>query len=57
MQAKLPVRAHLEKQAELHNDGMLDTPDSVRQMIGTIGRLTKRDSGKFLLYDGSGLPW
>jgi NAD(P)-dependent dehydrogenase (short-subunit alcohol dehydrogenase family) len=52
-----PGSVRVEKQAELHNDGMLDTPDSVRQMIGTIGRLTKRDSGKFLLYDGSGLPW
>jgi NAD(P)-dependent dehydrogenase (short-subunit alcohol dehydrogenase family) len=52
-----PGSVRVEKQAELHNPGMLETPDSVRYMIGTIDHLTKRDSGKFLLYDGSALPW
>jgi len=52
-----PGSVRVEKQADLKNPGMLDTPDSVRQMIATIGKLTKRDSGKFLLYDGSTLPW
>jgi len=52
-----PGSVRVEKQADLKNPGMLDTPDSVRQMIATIAKLTKRDSGKFLLYDGSSLPW
>jgi NAD(P)-dependent dehydrogenase (short-subunit alcohol dehydrogenase family) len=52
-----PGSVRVEKQAELHNPGMLETPDSVRQMIATIDKLDISDSGKFLLYDGSGLPW
>jgi NAD(P)-dependent dehydrogenase (short-subunit alcohol dehydrogenase family) len=52
-----PGSVRVEKQAELHNPGMLETPDSVRFMIGTIAELTKADSGKFLLYDHTGLPW
>jgi NAD(P)-dependent dehydrogenase (short-subunit alcohol dehydrogenase family) len=52
-----PGSVRVEKQAELRNPGMLETPDSIRLMIDTIGRLTRRDSGRFLLYDGSELPW
>lgn len=52
-----PGSVRVEKQAALRIPGMLETPDSVRQMIATIGRLAKSDSGKFLLYDGSCLPW
>jgi NAD(P)-dependent dehydrogenase (short-subunit alcohol dehydrogenase family) len=52
-----PGSVRVEKQAELKSPGMLETPDSVRQMMATIAKLSKRDSGKFLLYDGSGLPW
>lgn len=52
-----PGSVRVEKQAELHNPGMLETPDSVRFMIATIAELNKGDSGKFLLYDHSELPW
>jgi NAD(P)-dependent dehydrogenase (short-subunit alcohol dehydrogenase family) len=52
-----PGSVRVEKQAELRNPGMLETPDSIRLMIETIGKLTKSDSGRFLLYDGSELPW
>lgn len=52
-----PGSVRVEKQAGLKIPGMLETPDSVRYMIATIARLAKHDSGKFLLYDGSGLPW
>ncbi|MEO8464830.1 MAG: hypothetical protein ABI640_05775 [Gammaproteobacteria bacterium] len=52
-----PGSVRVEKQTDLKNPGMLDTQDSVRQMITTIAKLAKRDSGKFLLYDGSSLPW
>ncbi len=52
-----PGSVRVERQAALHLPGMLETPDSVRFMIATIGELKKSDSGKFLLYDGSELPW
>jgi NAD(P)-dependent dehydrogenase (short-subunit alcohol dehydrogenase family) len=52
-----PGSVRVEKQADLHNPGMLETPESVRHMIAAIGGLTRRDSGRFLRYDGSGLPW
>lgn len=52
-----PGSVRVEKQAELQNPGMLDTPESVRLMIETIGKLDKNDSGRFLLYDRSELPW
>jgi NAD(P)-dependent dehydrogenase (short-subunit alcohol dehydrogenase family) len=52
-----PGSVRVERQAALHLPGMLETPDSVRFMIATIAELKKSDSGKFLLYDGSGLPW
>jgi NAD(P)-dependent dehydrogenase (short-subunit alcohol dehydrogenase family) len=52
-----PGSVRVEKQAELHNPGMLETPESVRLMIETIGKLDKSDSGRFLLYDRSELPW
>lgn len=52
-----PGSVRVEKQAELRNPGMLETSDSIHLMIETIGRLTKSDSGRFLLYDGSELPW
>ncbi len=51
-----PGSVRVEK-AQLKHPGMLDTPDSVGQMIAAIANMTKRDSGKFLLYDGSSLPW
>lgn len=52
-----PGSVRVEKQAELRNPGMLETSDSIHLMIETIGQLTKSDSGRFLLYDGSELPW
>jgi NAD(P)-dependent dehydrogenase (short-subunit alcohol dehydrogenase family) len=52
-----PGSVRVEKQAELHNPGMLETPESVRLMIDTIAKLDKSDSGRFLLYDRSELPW
>jgi NAD(P)-dependent dehydrogenase (short-subunit alcohol dehydrogenase family) len=34
------------------------TPEtSVRGLCNVIGRLRREDSGKFLSYDGSGIPW
>ena len=52
-----PGSVRVEKQASVKLPGMLETKDSVAQMIATIGKLTMANSGKFTLYDGSGLPW
>lgn len=55
----------------LVNPGMVDTefmkgapkkmlrpaPEAVRQVIGVIDRLTLADTGQFLSYDGTTLPW
>lgn len=37
--------------------GMVETPFSVTHMVETIGKLTMKDSGRFMLYDGSTVPW
>lgn len=35
----------------------LRPPESIRQMIATIDRLTKGDTGSFRNYDGAPMPW
>jgi NAD(P)-dependent dehydrogenase (short-subunit alcohol dehydrogenase family) len=35
----------------------LSVEESVRSMLGVIERLSREDSGKFLNYDGTPLPW
>lgn len=52
-----PGAVRVEKQASVKFPGMLETKDSVAQMIATIEKLTMSNSGKFTLYDGSNLPW
>jgi NAD(P)-dependent dehydrogenase (short-subunit alcohol dehydrogenase family) len=37
--------------------GAIDTPDSVRYMIATIDKLTLKDAGRFMNYDGTDAPW
>jgi NAD(P)-dependent dehydrogenase (short-subunit alcohol dehydrogenase family) len=37
--------------------GMLETSFTVRDMIATIDKVTIRDSGRFLRYDGATEPW
>jgi NAD(P)-dependent dehydrogenase (short-subunit alcohol dehydrogenase family) len=49
-----------ERQEYLRNGsypGMVEMPFTVKQMIDTIGKLTMKDSGRFMLYDGSTVPW
>ena len=47
-----------EHQAYLKSyPGMLATFFTVRRMIETIGKVTIRDSGRFLRYDGATEPW
>ncbi len=38
-------------------DADLEIPDSVRSVIALLDRLRPEDSGKFLNYDGTELPW
>jgi NAD(P)-dependent dehydrogenase (short-subunit alcohol dehydrogenase family) len=52
-----PGAVRVEKQAALRLPGMIETPESARQLILTIDKLTMADSAKFLNYDGTGLPW
>ena len=47
-----------ERQAYLSKyKGMVETPFTVKRMIKTINNLTIRDTGRFMLYDGSTVPW
>lgn len=47
-----------ERQAYLSGyKGMVEMPFSVKHMIETINKLTFKDSGRFIGYDGETLPW
>jgi len=47
-----------ERQAYLSGyEGMVEMPFSVKHMIETINKLTFKDSGRFINYDGETLPW
>jgi len=47
-----------ERQAYLSKyQGMVKTPFTVENMIKTIEKVTLDDSGHFLLYDGTTVPW
>jgi NAD(P)-dependent dehydrogenase (short-subunit alcohol dehydrogenase family) len=52
-----PGSVLVEKQADKDLPGMVETPAAIRRMIATIAGLDMTDSGKFLQYDGSPLPW
>ncbi|MEJ0038169.1 MAG: SDR family oxidoreductase [Gammaproteobacteria bacterium] len=40
-----------------HFPGMLESKDTVAQMVKTIERVTLADTGRFLRYDGASEPW
>ncbi|MCP5144781.1 MAG: SDR family oxidoreductase [Gammaproteobacteria bacterium] len=47
-----------ERQAGLAGyAGMVEMPFTVEHMINTIGAVTLQDSGHFINYDGTSLPW
>lgn len=52
-----PGAVRVEKQAEDPNPDFIEPEYSISRMIETIDGLTMADSGHFLLYDGSELPW
>ena len=47
-----------ERQENLRGfKGMVEMPFTVSQMIATIDKMTMADSGRFMLYDGTTVPW
>jgi NAD(P)-dependent dehydrogenase (short-subunit alcohol dehydrogenase family) len=52
-----PGSVRVEKQAEDENPDMIETPYAVGRMISTIADVDMSHSGRFLLYDGTELPW
>ena len=52
-----PGTVRVEKQAERDLPGMIDPPYAIARMIETIEALEIGDSGRFLQYDGTELPW
>jgi NAD(P)-dependent dehydrogenase (short-subunit alcohol dehydrogenase family) len=37
--------------------GVIQTEDSVRQMLAVIDKLTLKDNGRFISYEGDTMPW
>ena len=52
-----PGSVLVEKQAERDLPGMIQPEYAIAQMIATIERLDIDDSGQFIQYDGTALPW
>ncbi len=52
-----PGAVKTERTPNAGNPVAVELPFSVTQMIGTIGAVTLKDAGRFMLYDGSTLPW
>ena len=47
-----------ERQSYLEGtEGMVEMPFTVSHMIGTIDKVTIKDTGRFLRYDGVTVPW
>lgn len=52
-----PGSVLVEKQAEKDLPGMIAPEYAISRMIATIDRLEIADSGRFIQYDGTELPW
>jgi NAD(P)-dependent dehydrogenase (short-subunit alcohol dehydrogenase family) len=52
-----PGAVKTERTPNVGNPVAVELPFSVTHMIGTIDAVTLKDSGRFMLYDGSTLPW
>lgn len=52
-----PGSVLVEKQAEKDAPGMIEPEYAISRMIETIGNLDIEDSGHFIRYDGTELPW
>lgn len=45
------------RMTHVREEGAVDAPDAVKEMMPVIKKLGKEDSGKFYMKDGSELPW
>jgi NAD(P)-dependent dehydrogenase (short-subunit alcohol dehydrogenase family) len=52
-----PGAVRVEKQADDPNPDLIEPEYSISRMIETIDGLTMAESGHFILFDGSELPW
>lgn len=52
-----PGAVRTEKQKNLDFPEMVETPFTVENMVETIGKITIKDTGRFMLYDGTDVPW
>ncbi|HEY0342191.1 MAG TPA: SDR family oxidoreductase [Steroidobacteraceae bacterium] len=52
-----PGAVRTERMTGVSYPGQVETSYSVAHMINTIDALTTRDTGRFLLYDGTTVPW
>jgi NAD(P)-dependent dehydrogenase (short-subunit alcohol dehydrogenase family) len=52
-----PGAVRTEKQKDLDFPDMVETPFTVKNMVETIGKVTLKDTGRFVLYDGTDVPW
>jgi NAD(P)-dependent dehydrogenase (short-subunit alcohol dehydrogenase family) len=52
-----PGPTRVEKQANFDFPGMVETADTVRNMIATAAKLQLADTGKFFFSDGRESPW
>ncbi len=52
-----PGAVKTERTPNAGNAEAVELPFSVSHMIATIDAVTLKDSGRFILYDGSTLPW
>jgi NAD(P)-dependent dehydrogenase (short-subunit alcohol dehydrogenase family) len=52
-----PGSVRTERQSNAPYKNMIETNVSIRYMIKTIGAITLKDTGHFMLYDGTASPW
>jgi len=52
-----PGAVRTERQKDLDYPDMVETPFTVKNMVETIEKATLKDTGRFVLYDGTDVPW
>jgi NAD(P)-dependent dehydrogenase (short-subunit alcohol dehydrogenase family) len=45
------------RMTHVREEGAVDAPDAVKEMMPVIEKFSKKDSGRFVLKDGSEIPW
>ncbi len=52
-----PGAVRTERQKDVDYPDMVETPFTVKNMVETIGKASIKDTGRFMLYDGTDVPW